>query len=233
MTKHTPNHRILAAAALAVCLVLGPDALNGSAIAQNTTTVSPSQTTSGGTSDEESKTKVRPYGVELETGVVFPESADATALFGAKLHLGNVFQKWLYLSAGMSYWNADLDRSELADDVSGSISDTRFYGALQMDLFRVSGVRPYTKLGLALHRVKADVDNDASLEDALEGTSLAPELGFGVTGVAGQFEVNAEIRREFADDTKNWSLELGLGTHWGGPRKDDGATTIITTTTRR
>ena len=233
MKKHTPNHRIFAATALAGCLVLGADAVNGSALAQTTTTIPPSTQTPASTSDEESKTKIRPYGLELQTGVVFPESADATALFGAKVHLGNVFQKWLYLSAGMSYWSADLDRSELADDVSGSISDTRFFSALQLDLFRVSGVRPYTKLGLALHRVKADVDNDASLEDALEGTSLAPELGFGVTGVAGSFEVNAEIRREFADDTKNWALELGLGTHWGGPRKDDGATTIITTTTRR
>jgi hypothetical protein len=174
-----------------------------------------------GTADaEDEEARIRPGGFRAVAGVVSPEDADNAFGYGGALELGTLFRSWLHLSAGVSRWSADIDRSALSSNVDGSIHDLRFYTALGVEPFDVSGVQPYLNLGVALHNVGADIGADPSLEDALEGTNMGLETALGLGSTRGALWISVEARREFVDDVGNWSFWAGLGPRWDRPRTE-------------
>lgn len=157
---------------------------------------------------------IRPTGIRILAGLVNPENADKAFGLGGVLDLGTVATPWLHLSAGVSRWSTDIDRSSLASDVSGTVRDVRIHADVTANLFDLSGVRPYAGLGIALHSIGADIPGDPSLEEALQGTNTGAEILIGAASSAGTFRLSSEVRRELVDNVDNWSFLVGIGLSW-------------------
>jgi outer membrane protein OmpA-like peptidoglycan-associated protein len=168
---------------------------------------------------QDNQAKVRPTGLSFDAGVVLPENAESGLVYGGTLNLGSLWKSWLHLSAGVSRWSADIDRTKLGSATSGSIADTRVFTALSIEPFEISSMRPYVNVAFASHFIDAKISNDPNLQDALSGTSYGPEVGFGIVSHPGRIVITTGVRHEFVDDVKNWTFSFGLGMRWGGARQ--------------
>ncbi|GJM43626.1 MAG: hypothetical protein DHS20C21_04680 [Gemmatimonadota bacterium] len=171
------------------------------------------------------KAKVRPTGVKGLLGVVIPDDADAGLLIGGAANLGTVFQPWMHLTAGATRWSADIDPAAFSDR-TGTLRDFRLFTSVGLELPPVSGVQGYVNLGLAAHFLDAKVPDDEDLADAISGTNIGAEIGYGLLSTAGSFNLGAEVRREFVDDASNWAVVFGIGTRWDKPKTGTTTTTI-------
>ncbi len=150
-------------------------------------------------------------GVQLGLGVGDADNAETAFVIGGTIGLGTVFQPWLHLSTGVSYWSADVDKSELKTSSGGTLSDLVFQADLRARAFRVWRLRPYVLAGLAAHNPSAEIPEDSALEDALSGFNLGADLGVGIERDRSGFYYGVEFRRRFVNDVDGWTLMAGIG----------------------
>jgi outer membrane protein OmpA-like peptidoglycan-associated protein len=181
---------------------------------------------------DDKQPRFRPTGLDFNIGLVDPDNSNSDLVLGGTRRMGSIFRRWLRLSTGFSTWSTDGDSTHFGPSREGTLTDSRVFADLRLNLFKWKIVRPYVMGGAALHFVSADIPSDQVLQDALSSTNAGWELGMGVV-VGRRWRATGEVRKEFVSDVGNWSFTAGLGVLWGDvpppdrdvppPEPDEGA----------
>lgn len=150
-------------------------------------------------------------GFRIELGTALPQHAEPAPLVGATLHVGTFGFPWIDASVGARWWTSDIDRSSLDGSEEGTLGDLGIRAGLSTHMSPIRGARPYLTVGLAGHRISADIPGDRSLEDALEGVRLGADIGIGLASTRDGIGWRAEARRDFVEDAGHWGLVVGFG----------------------
>ena len=137
------------------------------------------------------------------------------AAFGLTSNLGTLFHHNLDFTAGVRYWKSNVDVRTFGSDISGSMRDYSGAATLNYHFLEYEGVRPYALAGVSMHYLKAKLPGNAVLEDALTGLDMGLDMGFGIASNSPGVGFRAEVRRQYADNSGNWSFSVGMG-WWPG-----------------
>lgn len=149
-------------------------------------------------------------GAELRVGLTVAEDAELAAGVFGEVDLGYVRTPQLRLLAGLSRYQANIDREPGGDE--GSFTATGLWVNGRYDLLPWGMLAPYLRAGLTLQSVDADAF-DRDVGALLDGTYLGVAAGVGARyrlDTTGQLAATAELRRTLINNVGNTALDLGV-----------------------
>jgi outer membrane protein OmpA-like peptidoglycan-associated protein len=149
-------------------------------------------------------------GVEVRTGLTFPEAATAALAVMVESDIGYIWRPQLRTVAGVSRFSANIDREP--GDNEGSFIATGFWLGTRYDVTPLRIWGPYVRASLTLHRVDADAW-DPAVGALLSGTNAGAAIALGGRyGIddRGRLAGTFEVRRTFINNLAQTSFEAGL-----------------------
>lgn len=149
-------------------------------------------------------------GVEVRGGLAIPQDAELGTSLAAEVDLGYVATPPLRLIAGLSRYQANIDREPGGDE--GSFTATGFQVGARYDVLRWQRLMPYLRAGVTLHAVDADAF-DLDVGSLLEGTYVGVGGALGAAyrlDDAGRLAATAEARRTLINNVGSTTFEIGI-----------------------
>jgi outer membrane protein OmpA-like peptidoglycan-associated protein len=149
-------------------------------------------------------------GAEVRVGLTFPQEAQVAPRIFGEADLGYFLTPPLRLLAGLSVYEANIDREGGGNE--GFFRATGLWLSGRYDLLSRRDLAPYLRIGLTLQRVTADAF-DRDVDALLPGTYVGVAAGVGARHVLdrhGRLSATAEIRRTALTNVANTALELGV-----------------------
>lgn len=149
-------------------------------------------------------------GGEVRVGLTFPQEAQVAPRVFGEADLGYFLTPPLRLLAGLSVYEANIDREGGGNE--GFFRATGLWLSGRYDLLPRSDLAPYLRIGLTLQRVTADAF-DRDVDALLPGTYVGVAAGVGARHALdrrGRFSATAELRRTALTNVANTALELGV-----------------------
>lgn len=160
----------------------------------------------------EQRPKVRLSGLAVQLGAVDPNKASTGFGYGVVVGLGTVLHPRLDFAAEANRWTASEVRDKSDRKLNGDLSDWSLAANLRWNLFEYRRIGPYVMSGISAHLAGADIPNDPTLEDALDGFQAGFDLGTGLAFHAENgWRIGAESRWVLANNIGNWSVLARVG----------------------